>query len=316
MFGMAQLATDRDFTSASERFEPYATAIAAFTASGIDLSKLSAKPGALSAAKLATASEGAYSASADLQGRTEGSGLAGIDAEKFLKTARELRRSIVASQLKDGGWKDNYGSDKVNGDPQITAKIVLELLQTNNLEGARRADEIERATAFLNTALKNPLYLSHVPEICVALLRANPDDARRSEIAKMLRNQVANRSKLSTDEKVSLATALGLIGDRTDAELLLRNVADYAVYDAARRTVRWSANTYGRYGDPDADLSARVLLSLLTVKPQTRLIAGMPAGASYLDIAEMTAKWLIESCSAFGWEPSSDTYAAEAALRC
>ena len=206
------------------------------------------------------------------------------DAKTVDKMTQEGLQRLYAMQRSDGGlgWWPGSGSS----DEYMSAYVMYGLYQAQMADVKVRADVLNRGRDYLIKQMKDEDNLNLLTYIAYALTQ-NPDYklvGRRRVIAdweKIVTGRLfEQRERLAPLSKSYLAMALDNLGDKTKANVVVRNLENTVVIDAANGTARYKTQpAYWYWWNNDVETVALALRAFDQIEPTNKL-------------APMLMKWL------------------------
>ncbi len=206
------------------------------------------------------------------------------DAKTVDKMTQEGLQRLGSMQRSDGGWGWWPGSE--NSDEYMSAYVMYGLYQARRADVAVKSDVINRGRDYLVKQMKDEDNLNLLTYIAYALTQdANYKlVGRRRVIAdweKVVTGRLfEQRERLAPLSKAYLAMTLDNLGDKTKANVVVRNLENTAVIDAANGTARYKTQpAYWYWWNNDVETVALALRAFDQIEPTNKL-------------APMLMKWL------------------------
>ena len=206
------------------------------------------------------------------------------DARTVDKMTREGLGRLYAMQRSDGGW--GWWPGSANSDEYMSAYVMYGLYQAQMADVKVRGDVLNRGRDYLVRQMKDEDNLNLLTYIAYALaqpidrnkpLRANVIEDWEKIVTGRLFEQ---RERLAPLSKAYLAMTLDNLGDKTKANVLVRNLENTVVIDAANGTARYKTQpAYWFWWNNDVETVALALRAFDQIEPTNKL-------------APMLMKWL------------------------
>ena len=203
------------------------------------------------------------------------------DAKTVDKMTREGLQRLYTMQRGDGGWGWWPGSS--SSDPYMSAYVVYGLWQAQKADVKVRDDVLRRGMDYLQAQMKDEDNLQLLTYMAYAISQGSPTQGRRTHMAWI---QIAKgrlfeqRERLVPLSKAYLAMTLDNAGDQTKANVVVRNLENTVVIDAANGTARYqTARQYWYWWNNDVETVALALRAFDQIEPGNKL-------------APMLMKWL------------------------
>ena len=204
------------------------------------------------------------------------------DAKTVDKMTQEGLQRLYAMQRSDGGWGWWPGSG--NSDEYMSAYVMYGLYTAQNAGVNVKGDVINRGTAYLKKQLKDEdnIHLLSYMAYAYSQQYRNPQAAMvfDKEVSKVTDRLFNQRDHLTPLTKAQLALALSNLGDKIKANVVVRNLENTAVIDAANGTARYKTQPqYWFWWNNDVETVALALRAFDQIEPTNKL-------------APMLMKWL------------------------
>ncbi len=228
--------------------------------------------------------------------------------ERLPKVTAESLKRLSDMQLPSGGW-GWWAEDAEN--LYMTSYVMYGLTLARDAEvtvepammdsGLRRLSELrddttskslgdERDTYWYPNNLHNLMFAEYV------LTLNNQSSSRTVELL------WSRRDKLSAHGLAMLARTLGKLGRTPDAEVVLRNMVNMAVFSPENNTLRWGRIDGGwRWYDDPVEATAVGLMAYLDLKPDDPVV-------------DQAMKWLVLNRQGGRWKSTRDTAQSVLAL--
>ena len=194
------------------------------------------------------------------------------------KMTQEGLQRLYTMQRSDGGWGWWPGSE--NSDEYMSAYVMYGLYQAAKAGVEVRQDAINRGHDYLEKQMKDEDNLQLLTYIAYALSQRlnKPSLAGWQGIVKG--RLFEQRERLAPLSNAYLAMALDRLGDQTKANVVLRNLENTVVIDAANGTARYKTQPqYWFWWNNDVETVALALRAFDQIEPTNKL-------------APMLMKWL------------------------
>ena len=206
------------------------------------------------------------------------------DAKTVDKMTQEGLQRLYAMQRDDGGW--GWWPGSANSDEYMSAYVMYGLYQARKADVAVKSDVLKRGRDYLVKQMKDEDNLNLLTYIAYALTQ-DPDYklvGRRRVIAdweKVVTDRLfEQRERLAPLSKSYLAMALDNLGDKTKANIVVRNLENTVVIDATNGTARYKTQAqYWFWWNNDVETVALALRAFDQIEPTNKL-------------APMLMKWL------------------------
>ncbi len=221
------------------------------------------------------------------------------DAKTVDKMTQEGLARLYAMQRGDGGWGWWPGSG--DSDEYMSAYVMYGLYQARRADVAVKSDVINRGRDYLVSQMKDEDNLNLLTYIAYALaqnidrnkpLRANVIADWEKIVTGRLFEQ---RERLAPLSKSYLAMTLDNLGDKTKAQIVVRNLENTAVIDAQNGTARYKTQPqYWFWWNNDVETVALALRAFDQIEPTNKL-------------APMLMKWLTLQARANHYRSTKET---------
>ena len=198
------------------------------------------------------------------------------------KMTQEGLQRLYTMQRDDGGWGWWPGSG--NSDEYMSAYVMYGLYTAQNAGVNVKNDVINRGAAYLKKQLKDEDDINLLSYLAYAYSQKykNPLAAmvKDTEVSKVTDRLFEQRERLAPLTKAQLALALSNMGDQTKAQILVHNLENTVVIDAANGTARYKTQpAYWYWWNNDVETVALALRAFDQIEPTNKL-------------APMLMKWL------------------------
>ena len=198
------------------------------------------------------------------------------------KMTQEGLQRLYTMQRSDGGWGWWPGSG--NSDEYMSAYVMYGLYTAQNAGVNVKGDVINRGTAYLRKQLKDEDNINLLSYMAYAYSQQyrNPQAAMvfDKEVSKVTNRLFEQRERLAPLSKAYLAMTLDNLGDKTKANVVVRNLENTVVIDAANGTARYKTGSqYWVWWNNDVETVALALRAFDQIEPTNKL-------------APMLMKWL------------------------
>ncbi len=155
------------------------------------------------------------------------------------KMTQEGLQRLYTMQRNDGGWGWWPGSGQ--SDEYMSAYVMYGLYTAQKADVKVRADVLNRGRSYLAAQMKDEDNIQLLSYISYALSQNGelPKEARAIATGRLFEQ----RERLTPLTKAQLALALSNIGETEKANVLVRNLENTAVIDAANGTARYKTET-------------------------------------------------------------------------
>lgn len=200
------------------------------------------------------------------------------DAKIVDKMTHEGLQRLYTMQRSDGGWGWWPGSGQ--SDEYMSAYVMYGLYQARRADVAVKSDVINRGRDYLIKQMKDEDNLQLLTYIAYALAQ-NPDLRRDKPLRT---NVIADWEKVVTGRlftqrellaplsKAYLAMALDNLGDKAKANVVVRNLENTVVIDAANGTARYKTQPkYWFWWNNDVETVALALRAFDQIEPTNKL---------------------------------------------
>ncbi len=205
---------------------------------------------------------------------------------------------LYGMQRGDGGWGWWPGSSQ--SDEYMTAYVMWGLATAKAAEVKVRDDVLNRGFAYLEKQMTDEDNLHLLTWMAHALsLRGKMGDAAQKVVAGRLFTQ---RERLTPYSQALLALALSNSGEKDKAGVMVRNLENTALVDAANGTARWKmANQWWYWWNDDVETNAWALKAFLQIDPKNAMV-------------DRSMKWLVTKSRGNHWRSTKATAMAVSAL--
>ena len=199
------------------------------------------------------------------------------DAKTVNAMTQEGLARLYAMQRGDGGWGWWPGSS--NSDEYMSAYVMYGLYQARKADVKVRDDVINRGRDYLVKQMKDEDNLNLLTYIAYALTQA--DKPVQGDWQRVVTGRLfEQRERLAPLSKSYLAMALDNLGDVIKANVVVRNLENTVVIDAANGTARYkTARQYWYWWNNNVETVALALRAFDQIEPTNKL-------------APMLMKWL------------------------
>ena len=211
---------------------------------------------------------------------------------------KEGLQRLYNMQRGDGGWGWWPGSGYA--DEYMSAYVMWGLATAKAAEVAVRDDVLQRGFAYLEKQMSDEDNLQLLTWMAHALsLRGKMSAASQNIVSGRLFTQ---RERLTPYSQSLLAIALYNSGDKDKASIMVRNLENTAIVDAANGTARWKMqNAWWYWWNDDVETNAWALKAFLLVDPKNAMV-------------DRSMKWLVTKSRANHWDSTKSTAMAVSAL--
>ena len=207
------------------------------------------------------------------------------DAKTVDKMTQEGLQRLYAMQRGDGGWGWWPGSS--NSDEYMSAYVMYGLYQAQMADVKVRTDVLKRGRDYLKAQMKDEDNLNLLTYIAYALSEGHKvkfgervDYAREGYESVVDGRLFEQRERLAPLSKAYLAMTLSNIAVYDKAQIVLRNLENTVVIDAANGTARYKTQpAYWYWWNNDVETVALALRAFDQIEPTNKL-------------APMLMKWL------------------------
>ena len=214
------------------------------------------------------------------------------DAKTVDKMTREGLQRLYAMQRSDGGWGWWPGSG--DSDEYMSAYVMYGLYQARKADVAVKSDVINRGRDYLVAQMKDEDNLNLLTYIAYALSQA--DKPAGGDWQKVVTGRLfEQRERLAPLSKAYLVMTLDNLGDKTKANVVVRNLENTVVIDAANGTARYKTQpAYWYWWNNDVETVALALRAFDQIEPTNKL-------------APMLMKWLTLQARANHYRSTKET---------
>ena len=198
------------------------------------------------------------------------------DAKTVDKMTQQGLQRLYGMQRGDGGWGWWPGSG--NSDPYMSAYVMYGLYQARKADVQVRDDVLNRGRSYLIAQMKDEDNIQLLSYIAYAISQSGdlPGDVQKIAAGRLFEQ----RDRLAPLTKAQLALALSNAGEKAKANVLVRNLENTAVIDAANGTARYRTQPqYWYWWNNDVETVALALRAFDQIEPDNKL-------------APMLMKWL------------------------
>ncbi len=199
------------------------------------------------------------------------------DAKTVDKMTQEGLQRLYTMQRSDGGWGWWPGSG--SSDEYMSAYVMYGLYQAQKADVAVKSDVINRGAKYLAAQMKDEDNLQLLNYMAYALTQdAKPVGGDWQKV--VTGRLFEQRERLAPLSKSYLAMALDNLGDKAKANVVVRNLENTVVIDAANGTARYKTGAqYWYWWNNDVETVALALRAFDQIEPTNKL-------------APMLMKWL------------------------
>lgn len=220
------------------------------------------------------------------------------DQARVNEMTREGLQRLYNMQREDGGWGWWPGSSY--SDEYMSAYVMWGLATARAAEVNVRDDVLQRGFAYLEKQMTDEDNLQLLTWMAHALsMRGKMNPASQNVVSGRLFTQ---RERLTPYSQALLAIALYNSGERDKAGIMVRNLENTAIVDAANGTARWKMqNQWWYWWNDDVETNAWALKAFLLVDPKNAMV-------------DRSMKWLVTKSRANHWDSTKSTAMAVSAL--
>ncbi len=199
------------------------------------------------------------------------------NAKTVDKMTQEGLQRLYNMQRSDGGW--GWWPGSANSDPYMSAYVMYGLYQARKADVKVRDDVTNRGANYLVAQMKDEANLQLLTYMAYALTQA--EKPANGDWRKVVTGRLfEQRERLAPLSKSYLAMALDNLGDRAKANVVVRNLENTVVIDAANGTARYKTQAaYWHWWNNDVETVALALRAFDQIEPTNKL-------------APMLMKWL------------------------